>query len=363
VYFHVTIDMRPRPGKFKRGGGRLIWNDFSRVKAPGTSEMRAGLRRARRARPLPGALTKPLHPGNIPRPDANSVCCCGLWEDIMRRTLSMLAIGVCANALAGLSALAQAAPEVTLTRLDCGTSRPPTDVGVRTGSGLRFSDTYDFSGLKVQLVFSCYLIKHGGDYMVWDAGFGKGAGATAPKETIPELLAKLELKPENVKYIGISHFDGDHIGQVDLFPKSTLLIGKGDWEVLTDPAKKSPRANPATFAPWISGGAKVEPVAVDHDVFGDGTVVMLNTPGHTPGHHSLMVNLKEKGYVLLSGDLVHFQENYDTNGVPMFNTDRADTLSSLDRFKKIAANLKATVVIQHDARDVGKLPVFPAAAK
>jgi N-acyl homoserine lactone hydrolase len=285
----------------------------------------------------------------------------------MQRTLSMLAIGIGANALAAVSALAQgapaAAPEVTLTRLECGTSGPPTDVGARGGPGLRFSDTYAFEGLKVQLVFSCYLIKHGSDYMVWDSGFGKAAGPVAPKETIPEQLAKLELKPENVKYIGISHYHGDHVGQVDLFPKSTLLIGKGDWEALSDPAKANPMANPATFAPWIKGGSKVEPVAYDLDVFGDGTVTVLNTPGHTPGHHSLLVKLKEKGYVLLSGDLAHFQENYDSNGVPVFNTDHAVTLASIDRFKKIAANLKATVIIQHDARDVGKLPVFPAAAK
>jgi energy-coupling factor transporter ATP-binding protein EcfA2 len=49
--------------------------------------------------------------------------------------------------------------------------------------------------------------------------------------------------------------------------------------------------------------------------------------------------------------------------VPSFNTDRAETLASLDRFKKLAANLKATVIIQHDMRDLGKLPAFPAAAK
>jgi glyoxylase-like metal-dependent hydrolase (beta-lactamase superfamily II) len=90
---------------------------------------------------------------------------------------------------------------------------------------------------------------------------------------------------------------------------------------------------------------------------------MLNTPGHTPGHHSLLVRLKEKGAVLLAGDVVHFHENYDTSGVPIFNTDRADSIASIDRFKKIAVNLKATVIIQHDARDVGKLPAFPAAAK
>jgi N-acyl homoserine lactone hydrolase len=274
----------------------------------------------------------------------------------MRRTLSMLAIGVCANALISLSALAQATPEVTLTRLDCGTSAAPTDVG------LRFSDTYAYNSLKVQLVFSCYLIKHGNDYMVWDSGHSMSAGAVAPKTSLVDLLGQLKLKPEQIKYVGISHYHGDHIGQADSFAKSTLLIGKRDWDVLTDP-KMSDVANPATFKNWIGGGGKVEPVPVDKDVFGDGTVVMINTPGHTPGHHSLLVKLPQMGPVLLSGDLAHFHENYDGNGVPSFNTDRSETLASLDRFKKIAANLKATVVIQHDARDVGKLPAFPAAAK
>src|SRR5215468_12534916 len=187
----------------------------------------------------------------------------------MQRRLCMLAIGIGANALAAVSALAQgapaAAPEVTLTRLECGTAGAPRDVGARTGAGLRFSDTYDFDGLKLHLVYSCYLIKHGDDYMVWDAGFGKGAGAVAPKETIPELLAKLELKPDNIKYIGISHYHGDHIGQVDLFPKSTLLIGKGDWEALTEPAKAQAMAVAAPFAPWIQRGSKVEPVSGDKD--------------------------------------------------------------------------------------------------
>jgi N-acyl homoserine lactone hydrolase len=277
-------------------------------------------------------------------------------EKTMQRILSLLALGVCANALVSLSASAQAAPEVTLTRLDCGSSATPTDVGPR------FSDTYAYDGVKVQLVFSCYLIKHGDDYMVWDSGQPMTAGAAAPKVPLVELLAKAGVKPEQVKYIGISHYHGDHVGQVDSLPKSTLLIGKKDWDVLTDP-KMSAVANPATFANWISGAGKVDAVPADKDVFGDGTVVVLNTPGHTPGHHSLLVRLKEKGNVLLSGDVVHFQENYDTSGVPIFNTDRAESIASMDRFKKIAANLKATVIIQHDARDVGKLPAFPAAAK
>jgi N-acyl homoserine lactone hydrolase len=135
-----------------------------------------------------------------------------------------------------------------------------------------------------------------------------------------------------------------------------------DWDVLTSP-KPPENANPAPFANWIKGESKVEPVPLDKDVFGDGSVIMLYTPGHTPGHHSLLVKLPQMGNVLLSGDLMHFRENYDTNGVPAFNTDRSQTLASLDRVKKIVAGSKATVIVQHDARDLDKLPAFPAAAK
>jgi N-acyl homoserine lactone hydrolase len=276
----------------------------------------------------------------------------------MRHALYLLALGVCANALISASASAQAAPEVTLTRLDCGTPNPPTELNQR------FSDTYAYPGIKLQLVYSCYLIKHGDEYMVWDSGHATTAGAVAPKVPITELLGKLELKPEQIKYIGISHYHGDHIGQVGTLPKSTLLIGKGDWDVLVDAnAAKAAGTDNANFTNWISGGGKVEPVRLDKDVFGDGTVQMLNTPGHTPGHHVLLVNLKETGPVILSGDMAHFRENYDQNGVPSFNTDRSQSIASVERVKQLAKNLKATVIIQHDPRDVSKLPAFPAAAK
>ena len=169
------------------------------------------------------------------------------------------------------------------------------------------------------------------------------------------------MSPDQVKYVGISHFHADHIGQANSFPKSTLLIGTGDWEILSS---KQPPANakPALVSHWVSGGGKVEAVPQDKDVFGDGTVVMLATPGHTPGHHCLMVKLAGRT-VILSGDMAHFKENYDTGGVPGFNFDRSQSVASIDRIRKIAANLKAEFIIQHDARDVEKLPIFPASAK
>jgi N-acyl homoserine lactone hydrolase len=254
---------------------------------------------------------------------------------------------------------AEASAELSLTRFDCGKTTTLADVS-------RFSDVAAFKGLNVQLTFSCYLVKHGNDYLVWDTGNPAATGTTpaptAPKTSLVEQLAQLHLKPEQVTFVGISHYHGDHIGQVASFPQATLLIGKGDWDALND-TKPNPAVNPANFAHWISGGGKVDPVSGDKDVFGDGSVVMLNTPGHTPGHHSLLVKLKEKGNVLITGDLSHFQENYDSNGVPTFNTNRADSLASMDRFKQLATNLHATVIIQHDARDIDKLPAFPAAAK
>lgn len=276
----------------------------------------------------------------------------------MSRLLSLLvAVVIAAVVTMGVPASAQTAPEVTLTRLDCGTGGPPFVPSPR------FNDTYAaFGGLKIELVYSCYLIKHGNDYMIWDSGHSMAAGERAPKVSMVDQLAQLKLKPEQMKYIGISHYHGDHIGQVDSFPQSTLLIGKGDWDLIAA-GKPYPMLNAKPFARWVSGGGKVEPILLDHDVFGDGTVMIIGTPGHTPGHTVLLVKLAQTGSVILSGDLAHFRENYETSGVPTFNVNRAETLASIDRVKKLAANLKATMIIQHDPRDLGKLPAFPAAAR
>ena len=272
----------------------------------------------------------------------------------MKRTLTLLAAGACL--FAGLATSAQAAPDVSLARLDCGTPPPPTAVNER------FSDTFAYGELKIQFVFSCYLIKHGDEYMLWDTGHAMTMPNVAPKVSVVDQLAKVDVKPDQIKYVGISHYHADHTGQIDSFPKATLLIGAKEWEAITSP-KPAPGVNFKPFESWIKGDSKVEPQPIDKDVFGDGTVIMLRTPGHTPGHSSLLVKLPQMGAVIITGDAVHFRENYDSDGVPSFNYDRAQTVASIERLKKIAANLKATVIIQHDARDIDKLPAFPAFAK
>ncbi len=271
----------------------------------------------------------------------------------MNRPLIGATLGV--SLFAGLATSAQAT-DVMLTRLDCGTPQAPTVVNER------FSDTYAFPGLKVQFVFSCYLVKHGEEYMLWDTGHSMTAPNVAPKVSVVDQLAQVDVKPDQIKYVGISHYHADHTGQIDSFPKATLLIGAKEWEAISNP-KPAQGVNFKPFEGWIKGENKVEPQAVDKDVFGDGSVIILRTPGHTPGHSSLLVKLAQMGPVIITGDAVHFRENYETDGVPVFNFDRAQTVASIERLKKIAANLKATVIIQHDARDVEKLPIFPAFAK
>jgi N-acyl homoserine lactone hydrolase len=274
-------------------------------------------------------------------------------EDKVHRILS--AIAVCASA-AAFAAPALAA-DMSLTRFDdCGTPQAPIPVNQR------FSDTYAYGDLKLQFVYSCYLVKHGDDYLLWDTGHAMTTPNVAPKVSIVDQLATLNLKPDQIKYVGISHYHADHTGQVASFPKALLLIGKGDWDQIASP-NPSEGVNYKPFEGWTKGENKVEPLVNDKDVFGDGSVIVLNTPGHTPGHHSLLVKLPQMGAVIITGDAAHFRENYDSDGVPWFNCDRAQTIASLERLKKIAANSKATVIIQHDARDVEKLPAFPAAAK
>ena len=254
------------------------------------------------------------------------------------------------GALLSLPAYAQ---DVTLTRLDCGNG---------TNDPRRFSDTFSYSETSRPFTFSCYVIRHGSDVMVWDTGYLPGSVPSATNTPLADLLKQINIAADDVKYVGISHFHADHTGQLAPFHNATLLIGKGDWDgVNATPPLAS--ANAKGFVEWIAEKRKVEPLSTDKDVFGDGSVIVLRTPGHTPGHSSLLVRLKTMGAVVLTGDAAHFHENYEHEEVPGFNYDRAQTLASMQRLKGIEKNLHATLIIQHDPRDIGKLPAFPAAAR
>src|SRR5262245_22691 len=176
------------------------------------------------------------------------------------------AAGVCAAWLA-VPAFAQAQADLSLWRLDCGTAAKPTVIAER------FTDTFAYPPDKLQqFTYSCYVVKHGNDVMVWDTGFVPGSNPNAPKVSLTDQLGQLKIASDQVKYVGISHFHADHTSQLPSLTSATLLIGKGDWDGIN---AKPPMtgANAAAFTHWISGGGKVEPLSADKDVFGDGSVV------------------------------------------------------------------------------------------
>jgi glyoxylase-like metal-dependent hydrolase (beta-lactamase superfamily II) len=246
---------------------------------------------------------------------------------------------------------------LSLTRLDCGT---PT---IKNFDKF-FSDKPGLYAPGPRVITdSCYVIRHGDQVLLWDTGFpaawkgqDKDLGELTVKEdkTIAEQLQQLGLKPADIDIVGISHMHSDHTGQASEFPNAELLIGTKDFEETK--GKDDP------FGPWRKEGAKVHSAQGDVDVFGDGSVMALHLPGHTPDHMALLVKLAS-GPVLLTGDLYHSREAREKRGVPPFNTSREQTLQSMDKFEKLAKELGAKVIIQHEPRDIPLLPAFPEAAK
>lgn len=262
---------------------------------------------------------------------------------------------------AALTGMQAPASELELWRLDCGNF-------TFTDYNAFFSDTSEYPAGPKNLVGSCYLIRHGSQYMLWDTGIPAGtvgepmatpAIRATLRATIVDQLARIDVRPDQVSIVGISHYHFDHTGQAAAFPQARLIMGPGDLAALrgTDPGvEREP------LAPWLTGGGQVVEARGDHDVFGDGSVIMLNLEGHTPGHRGLLVRLAS-GPVLLSGDTYHFTEQVERRGVPPFNTNRADSLAAMDRFDRLGRNLRARVIIQHEPADIAKLPAFPASAR
>lgn len=270
---------------------------------------------------------------------------------------ALLAAGAAVLMASGASAADAPKAKVSITRLDCGKAL------IKDFNSF-FSDTLEYPSGPRDIVASCYLVRHMDHYLLWDTGFaaairGKpndwGPLVATLDKTIPEQLAVLGVKPEQITAVGISHMHGDHTGQARDFPGAKLIVGKGDFELT--------KGDNDPFGPWRGDAAKLQLMhGGDIDVFGDGSVVALNLPGHTPDHMALLVKLAS-GNVLLTGDLYHATIAREKKGVPPFNTNRAETLASIDRFERLARTFNAKVIIQHEPADIAKLPAFPGAAE
>ena len=265
--------------------------------------------------------------------------------------------GVCITALTALSISAAVASAQTKSGVDklyilnCGEG-VAGDIS-RWSPGVNVGKSMDF-------VDNWYLMHHTQGWLLWDTGVADAIAAMpdgqAPADprmtrwrrpnTLVSQLDALGVKPAEIKYVAISHTHPDHIGNVELFPQAMLLVQKAeyDWPNPLGVGRFKP-AHPVT---------KLEG---DYDVFGDGSATIIATPGHTPGHQSLLVKLPKTGALLLSGDAVHFKSNWENRGVPSGNTDKDQTLASMQRIANVLAKEKAQLWINHDKaqRDILKM--------
>ena len=253
-----------------------------------------------------------------------------------------------------------------LFRLDCGHSLANDESvwtpGENVGRSIEFSST-------------CWLIKHGSEWLLWDTGVPESAlndprgWSTLPKlivyhldRTLTDQLAEIGLRPRDIARVAISHTHGDHIGNMGLFPNSTVLMQRAEYSWINSGDGPNDNVNQLmALARKLLGTPKnLQLIDGDTDVFGDGSVTLISTPGHTPGSQSLMVHLKNSGFIILSGDVVHSEENFEKNIVPSLNTDKAESIASMEKIRQIIARYKATLFINHDKKQTDKLKLLPA---
>ena len=251
-------------------------------------------------------------------------------------------------------------PVLRLYVLDCGHATFK-DMG-------GFSDTGEFDGKPGAIAAPCFLIRHPKGDLLWDAGLGDhynypkegsdaapGVHVTVPVTLIAQLQS-LNLTPKDINFIAFSHLHWDHTGNANEFKDSVWLMNKAELaaaSVLPPPGGVLPET-------WSAfKNAKSEAIEGDYDVFGDGKVMILRAPGHTPGHQVLKLKLQKSGTVILSGDLYHLRINRLLKRVPVYNADRADTLASMGRIETILKNTHGRLIVQHDPKDFQGLPKPP----
>jgi N-acyl homoserine lactone hydrolase len=261
----------------------------------------------------------------------------------MRTPVAMVLAAACACLLSSQTSRAQPKPGIErLYILYCGEGTAGDislwSPGVNIGKTMEFSD-------------NCYLIKHAQDWLLWDTGVAdavasmpEGLAPSNPRmtryrrtRTLASQLDQLGVKPSDIKFVAISHSHPDHVGNITTFPQSTVLVQEAEYDW------------PTPFGQKLRAIASpVNKLAGDHDVFGDGSVTLISTPGHTPGHA-----------ILLSGDAVHFKSNWDNRRVPELNFDKNKTAASMQRIADIMAREKAQLWINHDKKQSDSLRMSP----
>ncbi|MBL8551112.1 MAG: N-acyl homoserine lactonase family protein [Hyphomonadaceae bacterium] len=281
------------------------------------------------------------------------------------RLLAALACAALLGACTQTKEAAQAtpaAPDIKLYTMNCGE--------MHTSDADMFADDGAYKNVAKDLIVPCYLIRHPQGDLMWDTGLPQGL-ADLPNgitegtyqmrmpHRLTDQLAQVGLTPADIEYVSVSHSHGDHIGSAALFTSATWIV---DVDERAHAFRPEARADIERFgyAPLQTRPTRLIEGDADYDVFGDGSVKVIQAPGHTPGHTVLLVQLPHAGSVLLTGDLWHIAESRAARRVPRFNTDRAQTLATMDKVERIARETGARVVREHVPEDFAAMPAFPA---
>src|SRR6476646_1059848 len=239
------------------------------------------------------------------------------------KVLLGLAGGVLTLAVSAGSPTAQARkppkapPSVRLYSFDCGV--------IHTTNG----DAYSLKKEEMastEMSIPCILVAHPKGTLMWDNGdipdraFPAGGGraslgvVTQDKPLLPQMAA-VGYAPSDITYLSMSHYHGDHVANANYFASATWLVRKVERDRMfgAEPITRSPLENYSE----LRNSKTILLEKDEHDVFGDGTVVIKSTPGHTPGHNVLFLKLKKTGPLVLSGDLYHYPKERTLKRLPI----------------------------------------------
>ena len=228
-----------------------------------------------------------------------------------------------------------------------------------------------------KLSVGCYLVAHPRGTLIWDTGAVPDSMVTAGNAPVryrivlPDAqerfvtlakplktqLAEAGYATSDITHVVLSHYHYDHSANTNDFASAMWLVRQVEHDAMFA-AKPPDLTQPSSYSALRNSRTTI--IKTDeHDVFGDGTVVIKFTPGHTPGHQVLSLKLARTGRVVLSGDLYHYPEERTLGRIPTFDDDQqqtAKTRADLDAFLR---KNNAQLWIQHDFNANAKIRKAP----
>jgi N-acyl homoserine lactone hydrolase len=278
------------------------------------------------------------------------------WRGFM--LLTLLAIAACA-AVVAQQHKARAPKTLRLYVFDCGIIQG-LDPALFSFKKEELAET--------KLAVPCYLIVDPKGTLMWDVGVIPDTafkddhtpvtqGVSTATRTLRSQLAEIGYAPGDITYLAMSHYHSDHVANANEFASATWLVRPAERDAMF--AEKPPAlVNPANYD-QLKNSKTILLTTDEHDVFGDGKVIIKSAPGHTPGHQVLILKLAKTGNVMLAGDLYHYPEERKLNRVPTFEYDKEQTLASRAMIEEYVKKTNTQLWIEHDYAANSKLKKAP----